>query len=73
MFCQCFILVLVLVEILILVTIAQDNFLAPKATVNFFCSDDITRYRANVEGITREGKECLESSGLQVDMKFQIN
>lgn len=38
-----------------------------KASVNFFTSDDITRYKVFVEGITRDGRVCLGSSGFEVD------
>jgi len=40
-----------------------------KATVNFFSSDDITRYKVYVEGITNEGKICQGTAVIVVDQK----
>lgn len=40
-----------------------------RATVDFFTSDDITRYKVYVEGITRDGRVCLGSTGLEVDKR----
>ena len=47
----------------------NPNIFAEKglATVDFFTSHDIARYRVYVEGITRDGKVCLGSSGFDVD------
>jgi len=40
-----------------------------KATVSFFSSDDISRYRVYVEGITNDGTICLGTSSFEVDKK----
>ena len=40
-----------------------------KASVSFFSSDDITRYKVYVEGITNEGKICLGTAEIVVDQK----
>jgi hypothetical protein len=38
-----------------------------RATVNFFTSDDLSRYKVHVEGITRDGRICLGSTEFEVD------
>lgn len=40
-----------------------------KASVTFFSSDDITRYKVYVEGITSDGRICLGTAELEVDQK----
>lgn len=40
-----------------------------KASVSFFTSDDISRYKVYVEGITSEGKICLGTAEFDVDQK----
>jgi hypothetical protein len=40
-----------------------------KATVSFFTSDDISRYKVYVEGITRDGEVCLGTASFEVDQK----
>ena len=40
-----------------------------RAKVDFFTSDDVTRYKVYVEGITRDGKVCLGSSGFEVNSR----
>jgi len=40
-----------------------------KATVSFFSSDDITRHKVYVEGITNEGKICLGTAEIVVDQR----
>lgn len=40
-----------------------------KTNVSFFSSDDITRYKVYVEGITSEGKICLGTAEILVDQK----
>lgn len=38
-----------------------------KASVSFFSSDNISRYKVYVEGITNEGKICLGTASFEVD------
>ena len=38
-----------------------------KASVSFFTSDDITRCKIHVEGITNEGKICMGTASFEVD------
>ena len=40
-----------------------------KASVSFYSSDDISRYRVYVEGITSEGKICLGTANFEVDKR----
>ncbi len=39
------------------------------ASVTFFSSDDISRYKVYVEGITSDGRICLGTAGFDVDQK----
>ncbi|RLD96121.1 MAG: hypothetical protein DRJ29_00580, partial [Bacteroidetes bacterium] len=40
-----------------------------KASVTFFSSDDISRYKVYVEGITKEGRICLGTAEFEVNRK----
>jgi hypothetical protein len=40
-----------------------------RASVNFFTSDDLSRYNVLVEGITRDGRICLGKAGFEVDKR----
>jgi hypothetical protein len=40
-----------------------------KASVDFFSSDDISRYRVYVEGITNDGKICLGTTSFEVNKR----
>lgn len=40
-----------------------------KAVADFFTSDDLSRYKVYVEGITKEGKICLGRGGFEVDVR----
>jgi len=43
-----------------------------KASVTFFSSDDITRYKVYVEGITNEGRICLGTADFEVNKKNDL-